>query len=48
MFKNKQNAKEDICLKIDQKLQLDQIKVADHLAYYFLTVTDGTFNRWNR
>ena len=40
--KNKrQNAKEDICLKIDQKLELDQIKVADHLTYYFSTIADG-------
>ena len=39
--KNKQNAREDICLKIDQKLELDQIKLADHLAYYFSTIADG-------
>ena len=39
--KNKQNAKENICLKIDQKLELDQIKVADHLAYHFSTIADG-------
>ena len=39
--KNKQNAKEDICLKIDQKLELDQIKVADHLTQYFSTIAYG-------
>ena len=40
--KNKQNAKESICLKIDQKLEFDQLKVADHLANYFSTIADGT------
>ena len=29
-------------LKIDQKLKLDQLKVADHLANYFSTIADGT------
>ena len=39
--KNKQTGKGVICLKIDQELEVDQIKVAGHLAQYFSTITDG-------
>ena len=28
----------EICFKIDQKPERDQIKVADHLAHYFSTI----------
>ena len=37
----KQNAKGEICFKIDQKPEPDQIKVADPLAHYFSTIADG-------
>ena len=39
--KNKQADKGDICLKINDKLEVDQAKVAGHLAQYFSTIADG-------